>query len=100
MDGRPSRTLALGKQRTVTEQDCECNGMFTLDTDTVGMKGLIALTVILVTSLWTWILGIRMRRRIRRALGRDVENESELTSLNTWIKVEDEEERQRGGKLF
>ena len=74
--------------------------MFTLDTDIVSMKGLIALTAILVTSLWAWILGIRMRRRIRRALGRDVENESELTSLNTWIKVEDEEERQRGGKLF
>ena len=74
--------------------------MFTLDTDIVSMKGLIALTAILVTSLWAWILGIRMRRRIRRALGRDVENESQLTSLNTWIKVEDEEERQRGGKLF
>ena len=64
------------------------------------MKGLIALTAILVTSLWAWILGVRMRRRIRRALGKNVENEAELTSLNTWMKVEDEEERGRGGKLY
>jgi hypothetical protein len=63
------------------------------------MKGIVALTAIIVTSLWTWILGVRMRRRIRRALGKNVENEVELTSLNTWMKVEDEEERRSGGKL-
>jgi len=28
-----------------------------------------------------------------------VENEVELTSLNTWMKVEDEEELRQGGKL-
>ena len=64
------------------------------------MKGLIALTAILVTSLWAWILGVRIGRRIRRALGKNVENEAELMSLNTWMKVEDEEERGRGGKLY
>ena len=62
-------------------------------------KGLIGLTIILVTAISTWILGVRMRRRIRKALGRSVNNEMELTSLNTWMKVEDEEERNRGGKL-
>jgi hypothetical protein len=64
------------------------------------MKGLIALTAILVTSwgLDSWCLDAS--RRIRRVSGRDVENESELTSLNTWIKVEDEEERKRGGQRF
>jgi hypothetical protein len=40
-----------------------------------------------------------MRRRARRTLGKKVENEVELTSLNTWMKVEDEEELRRGGKL-
>jgi hypothetical protein len=40
-----------------------------------------------------------MRRRTRRTLGKKVENEVELTSLNTWMKVEDEEELRRGGKL-
>ena len=64
-----------------------------------SLNGLIALIVILVTSVSAWILGIRMRRRIKRALGREVNNEMELTSLNTWMKVEDEEERHRGGRL-
>ena len=63
------------------------------------MKGLIGLTIILVTAISTWILGVRMRRRIKRALGRSVDNEMKLTSLNTWMKVEDAEERNRGGKL-
>jgi hypothetical protein len=42
---------------------------------------------------------MRMRRRIKKALGIEVENEIELTSLNTWMRVEDEEERSRRGKL-
>jgi hypothetical protein len=62
-------------------------------------RGLIGLTIVLVTAISTWILGVRMRRRIRKALGRSVNNEMELTSLNVWTKVEDEEERHRGGKL-
>ncbi|MCU1298640.1 MAG: hypothetical protein JWO91_2918 [Acidobacteriaceae bacterium] len=40
-----------------------------------------------------------MRRRIKRVLGVDVQSESELTSINTWMKVEDAEERSKGGKL-
>jgi len=40
-----------------------------------------------------------MRGRIRRVLGKNAENEIELTSLDTWMKVEDEEERRLGGKL-
>jgi len=63
------------------------------------MKGIVALTVIIVTSLWAWVLRVRMRRRVRRTLGKDVENEVELTSISTWLKVEDEEERRSGGKL-
>ena len=63
------------------------------------MKGLIALAVILITVLSTWILGVRMRRRIKRALGQSVNNEMELTSLNIWMKVEDAEERNRGGNM-
>jgi len=51
-----------------------------------------------VAAISAWILGVRMRRRIKRALGADVQSEVELTSLNTWMRVEDAEERQRGGK--
>jgi hypothetical protein len=63
------------------------------------MKGTEILIVLLVTAMSTWIMGVRMRRRIKRALGRSVDSEADLTSLNTWMQVEDEEERQRGGKL-
>ena len=62
-------------------------------------KVLVGLTVIVVTTIASWILGIRMRRRIRRALGVEVRNEMELTSLKTWMKVEDVEEGSRGGRL-
>jgi len=62
-------------------------------------KTLLGLVVIAFTAISAWILGIRMRRRIRRALGINVESESELNSLNTWMKAEDAEERGKGGRL-
>jgi hypothetical protein len=68
-----------------------------LGTYTGGLGRLIV--IIIVTAISTWILGLRMRRRIKRALGKDVENEMELDSLSTWMKVEDVEERNKGGKL-
>jgi hypothetical protein len=40
-----------------------------------------------------------MRRRIKRTLGIKASNEMELTSLKTWMDVEDVEEKNRGGKL-
>lgn len=64
-----------------------------------SIKEIIALITILVTVIATWILGVRMRRRIRKALGREVTNEMELTSLQTWMAVENAEEKNRGGKL-
>jgi hypothetical protein len=59
----------------------------------------IILGVTLVAAVSLWILGIRMRRRITRALGIKVTNESELTSLSMWMKVQDAEERSKGEKL-
>lgn len=38
-------------------------------------------------------------REHKRALGTDVQNDVELTSLKTWMTAEDAEERNRGGKL-
>jgi hypothetical protein len=64
-----------------------------------SIETLLILAVGLGTAISAWILGVRMRRRIRRTLGTSVQNEVELTSLNTWMKVEDTEERLRGGKL-
>lgn len=56
-------------------------------------KRLLTLIFILtVTTVSAWITAYRMRRRIRRALGREVTG-GELTSLNTWIQVEEAERR-------
>jgi hypothetical protein len=60
---------------------------------------LIGLAAMAVTIVSTWILGVRMRRRMKRALGRSIKNEEELTSLTAWMQVEEEEERKQGGKL-
>jgi hypothetical protein len=63
------------------------------------IKVVIGLVMIMVTAITSWILGVRMRRRIKRNLGIDVTNEMELTSLKTWMDVENAEEKNRGGKL-
>jgi hypothetical protein len=68
---------------------------------TIGsIKALTALAVIAVTAITSWILGLRMRRRIKRTLGIEVRNETELTSLKTWIDEENVEEKDRGGRLL
>ncbi len=59
----------------------------------------IKLIIFFAVTVTGWILGVRMPGRTRRALGRNIKNELELTSLNTWMEVEDAEERQRGGRL-
>ena len=62
------------------------------------MRGLFLIGAILVTTITAWITGVLMRRRVKRALRKDVADE-ELTSINLWMEVEDVEERKRGGKL-
>jgi hypothetical protein len=63
------------------------------------MKLLAYLAIVAVAAISTWIIGLRMKRGIKKALGIEVENEFELPSLNTWMRVKDEAERSRGGKL-
>ncbi len=60
---------------------------------------LISLTIIIVTIVSAGIIGMRMRRRIKRAIGTKVGSEAELTSISTWVRVGDAEERKQGGKL-
>ncbi len=68
--------------------------------DFIGsIKAVVALVVIAVTAITSWILGVRMRRRIKRTLGIRPTNEMELTSLKTWMDVENAEEKNRGGRL-
>jgi hypothetical protein len=48
--------------------------------------------IIVVTTVSAWITAFRMRRRMGRALGRKV-SDSELTSIKTWMQVDEAERR-------
>jgi hypothetical protein len=56
---------------------------------------LLLLVVVIPTSIAAWIVRLRMRRRVKTALGSKPASEVELTSLRTWMRVENEEERNR-----
>lgn len=58
-----------------------------------AIKLAIAIVFIIVTTISAWIMGVRMRRRARRALGRNL-SDGELTSISTWMEVEDAEQRE------
>jgi len=45
-------------------------------------------------TIAAWITGFRMRRRIKRALGRGA-TEPEMTSIGTWMKVNEAERRSK-----
>jgi hypothetical protein len=53
--------------------------------------------IIIYSSVSAWIIGIRMRRKIRRDLGRKA-TEADLTSIDTWMEVEAAEERNKKNK--
>jgi hypothetical protein len=58
----------------------------------IGFRLLIALIIAGGTTISTWIIGIQMKRRIKKDLGRKA-TERDLTSFDTWMKVEEEEEK-------
>jgi hypothetical protein len=66
---------------------------------TIGLRLLIALIIAGVTAISAWIIGIQMKRRIKKDLGRKA-TESDLTSIDTWMKVEEEEEKNDRDKLL
>jgi hypothetical protein len=51
-----------------------------------------------ISTIGAWITAFKMRRRIKRSLGSNV-SDAQLTSITTWMKVDEAEERSRGGKL-
>ena len=51
-----------------------------------------AVIVILFTVVSGWVISFKMRRRIRKSLGRKATGE-DLTSIDTWMKVKEEEEK-------
>jgi hypothetical protein len=52
----------------------------------------------LITAIWItvsgWIVSLRVRRRMKKSLGRDATN-LELASLNTWMRVAEAEQRDK-----
>ncbi len=53
------------------------------------------IVMISTTVIGGWIVGMRNRRRIKRALGTDA-TDTELVSLNTWLDVAKSEETNIG----
>ncbi len=51
---------------------------------------LVLVAIMAVTTVSAWITAFFLRRRIRRALGKQV-SDAELTSINLWMKVHDAE---------
>jgi hypothetical protein len=49
---------------------------------------------VVITTVAAWITAFVMRRRIRKAIGSEP-TETELTSIATWMRVTEEEERKQ-----
>jgi hypothetical protein len=59
----------------------------------------ILVLIILVGSsvISAWVVGLQMRRKIRKDLGRKA-TEADLSSIETWMKVDEVEERKEQTK--
>jgi len=62
-----------------------------------GIDLVIALVIAAVTAISTWIIGIRMKRKIRKDLGRKA-TDADLSSIAAWMKVEEVEEKKERTK--
>ena len=50
--------------------------------------------LIIISVVSAWITGVRMRRKIRKDLGRKA-TDADLTSIDTWMKVDEVEEQKK-----
>ena len=46
------------------------------------------------TTVSSWIVAVRMRRRMKKSLGRKA-TDLDLVSLNTWMRVDETEQKNR-----
>ena len=51
-------------------------------------------TLIIISVVSAWITGVRMRRKIKKDLGRKA-TDADLTSIDTWMKVDEVEEQKK-----
>jgi hypothetical protein len=64
-----------------------------------GKLDIIALAFAIINTVWASVEGIRMRLRIKRDLARKA-TDDDLTSIDTWIKVEESERQgERNGSV-
>jgi hypothetical protein len=70
--------------------------MFRTARETWQVGGVLCLSSA-VFLVWVWVTGIQMRRKIRRLLGRKA-TYADLTSIDTWIKVDEIKERDERNK--
>jgi hypothetical protein len=55
-------------------------------------KLIIVLSIVIWTTITGWIVAVRMRRRMKKSLGRKPPN-FEMVSFNTWMQVDETEKR-------
>ena len=55
--------------------------------------------VAIVSIISAWIIGNHMRRRVKKDLGRAAD-EGDLTSIETWMKVDEVEEKKNPGRAW
>jgi hypothetical protein len=53
---------------------------------------------LIITGISASIMAYRMRQRMRKALGGKKASEANLTSINTWMDVDEAEEKSRVNK--
>jgi hypothetical protein len=56
--------------------------------------GLIEFAVVIAVTVSAWIVTQEVRRRMRKSLGR-TPSDLELASLNTWMRVDEAEQRDK-----
>ena len=56
--------------------------------------GLIEFAVVIAVTVSAWIVTREVRRRMRKSLGR-TPSDLELASLNTWMRVDEAEQRDK-----
>ena len=57
-----------------------------------GKLDVIALAFAAINTVWASVEAIRMRLKIKRDLGRKA-SDTDLTSINTWMKVDEVEQK-------
>lgn len=57
----------------------------------------IAVGAAVLNTIWAWIEGLRMRLKIKKGLGRRA-TQTDLTSIDTWMKVDEVEQRNEPDK--